>query len=228
MSLIPVLLDAIETRLEQTSTEITHLEAALAALTSPATTATAVRSANGGTTKQRRRAVTKRTPESSGAQTAAVSATREPATPEPATPSDPDLPGEPKPAAADSAGSEQSEPIANGATVRTTRRRSSAASASRRGRATAKLDVEALERLLAGATDGLSASQIAAQADASYPATLKLLRELEASGQVRRSGERRSTSWRLITDEDRIAERAAELGRAADAPGRRRGRSRAS
>jgi hypothetical protein len=37
------------------------------------------------------------------------------------------------------------------------------------------------------------------------------LRELEKTDQIRRSGQRRGTRWHLITDEDRIAARAAEL-----------------
>jgi tRNA(Ser,Leu) C12 N-acetylase TAN1 len=40
---------------------------------------------------------------------------------------------------------------------------------------------------------------------------LTLLRELEAAGRIRRSGQRRGTRWHAITDEDRIRERAAEL-----------------
>ena len=48
---------------------------------------------------------------------------------------------------------------------------------------------------------------IAERAGAGYDPTLELLRELEAAGQVRPSGSRRSTVWRLVTDEERIAER---------------------
>jgi hypothetical protein len=40
------------------------------------------------------------------------------------------------------------------------------------------------------------------------------LRTLQRSGEVRSSGPRRTSLWRLITDEERIAERAAELARA--------------
>jgi hypothetical protein len=40
---------------------------------------------------------------------------------------------------------------------------------------------------------------------------LTVLRELEAAGRVRRSGQRRSTRWHVITDEERIQKRAAEL-----------------
>ena len=230
MSYIPTLLHAIETRLDQTTTEITRLEAAVAALTTPTTTVTASPRAKSGTTTQPRRAPTSRTRTPVRPKPAAVTAAPEPITTAIAPDSNP--PGEPKPTAAAPATStpEQAKPIANDAapTTRTTRRRTSAASARSRTRSTVKLDTETLERLLASSNGALSATQIADQAGASYPATLKLLRELEASGHVRRSGERRSTSWRVITDEDRIAERVAELERAAAAPGRRRGRARTS
>ena len=58
------------------------------------------------------------------------------------------------------------------------------------------------------------------------------LRDLEAAGRVRRTGDRRSTRWLLIVDEDRIAERVAELERLVGARRedrtQRRGRARAS
>jgi hypothetical protein len=90
------------------------------------------------------------------------------------------------------------------------------------------VDRGTLERVLADTPAGLSANALAKQAGARYGRTLKLLRELEAAGQVRRSGARRSTVWRMITDEDRIAERAAELERLQNTPSQRRGRARAS
>jgi hypothetical protein len=94
------------------------------------------------------------------------------------------------------------------------------------------LTAAAIEPLLSGRDTGLSARVIAEQATADYAATLSLLRELEASGQVRREGARRTTAWRLITDEDRIAQRAAELERLAATSGTRQarpsGRARAS
>ena len=79
-----------------------------------------------------------------------------------------------------------------------------------------------LERLLANTSSGLSANVIAKQAGAGYTAILKLLHELEAAGEVRRSGSRRSTLWQLITDEERIAARAAELERRRSTPTQRR------
>ena len=87
---------------------------------------------------------------------------------------------------------------------------------------------ETLERLLADTSAGLSANAIAERAGARYNPTLKLLRELEAAGLVRRSGSRRSTVWRLVTDEERIAERAAELERRRSIPSQQRRRARAS
>ena len=90
-------------------------------------------------------------------------------------------------------------------------RRSRAGRAQGSRRPVAQLRPEELERVLSTAETGLSASAIAEHAGVRYEATLRLLRELEASGQVRREGSRRSTVWRLISDEERIAERAAEL-----------------
>jgi hypothetical protein len=87
---------------------------------------------------------------------------------------------------------------------------------------------ETLERLLGDTSAGLSANAIAKQAGAGFARTLKVMHELEAAGQVRRSGARRSTVWQLITDEERIAERVAELERLRNAPSQRRERARAS
>jgi hypothetical protein len=67
-----------------------------------------------------------------------------------------------------------------------------------------------LEVLLAG-TEGMTTTALAELANGARDQVLTLLRELEAGGQVRRSGQRRSTRWHVITDDDRIAERAAEL-----------------
>jgi DNA-binding IclR family transcriptional regulator len=68
-----------------------------------------------------------------------------------------------------------------------------------------------IERILGGSADGMSTSAIAEQGGAESSQVLTLLRDLEKAGEVRRTGERRGTRWHLITDEDRIAERAAEL-----------------
>ena len=67
-----------------------------------------------------------------------------------------------------------------------------------------------VERLLAE-SDGLTTAAIAKQGNARIEQVRTLLRELEAAGKARRSGERRGTRWHAITDEDRIAARVAEL-----------------
>jgi hypothetical protein len=70
-----------------------------------------------------------------------------------------------------------------------------------------------LEMMLGESEAGLSAVTVSKRAHASYRQVLVLLRELEQTGRVRRSGTSRTSLWRLITDEERIAERAAELAR---------------
>ena len=98
----------------------------------------------------------------------------------------------------------------------------------RRRRRGSAVGAERLEELLGDTPTGLSANAIAHQVGAGYQRTLMLLHELEAAGQVRRTGSRRSTVWRLITEEEQIAKRAAELERQRRPPSQRRGRARAS
>lgn len=72
------------------------------------------------------------------------------------------------------------------------------------------IPADRLESLLSG-NGGLTTSALAEQANANRDQVLGLLRDLEAAGRIRRSGQRRGTRWHAITDEDRIRERAAEL-----------------
>lgn len=65
--------------------------------------------------------------------------------------------------------------------------------------------------MLRNAENGLSAGAIAKAANARDRQVRELLSERESAGQVRRTGAGRGTRWRLITDEERIAARAAEL-----------------
>jgi hypothetical protein len=67
-----------------------------------------------------------------------------------------------------------------------------------------------LEALLSE-NGGLTTSALAEQTKGDRDQVLTLLRELETAGRVRRSGQRRSTRWHAITDEDRIRARAADL-----------------
>jgi hypothetical protein len=81
-------------------------------------------------------------------------------------------------------------------------------SASRR-----KADPVPTEKLitLLTASDGLAATTLAKEAGGNVDQIRVLLKELSDAGQVRRTGERRTTRWHLVTDEDRIAARAAEI-----------------
>ena len=67
-----------------------------------------------------------------------------------------------------------------------------------------------LTALLAG-TEGLRTADLAKAANGDRAQVLALLKEQEAAGEVRRTGTRAATRWHVITDEDRIAARAAEL-----------------
>lgn len=67
-----------------------------------------------------------------------------------------------------------------------------------------------LTALLAG-TDGLRTAELAKATDGDPAQILALLKEQESAGEVRRTGTRAATRWQVITDEDRIAARAAEL-----------------
>jgi 3-oxoacyl-ACP reductase-like protein len=90
-----------------------------------------------------------------------------------------------------------------------------------------------LEKLLkvVGDNPGMTTTSIANQTGGDQSVLLQLLKESEQKGEVRREGQRRATSWYRVTDEDRIAARAAELaaqsksargGKAPAKPARRR------
>ena len=65
--------------------------------------------------------------------------------------------------------------------------------------------------LLLSEHGAMTTSALAERAHGNREQILAVLRELEATGRVRRSGQRRSTRWHAITDEERIQQRAAEL-----------------
>ncbi|MGZ6589514.1 MAG: hypothetical protein ACXVHX_35265 [Solirubrobacteraceae bacterium] len=203
MSDISQLVAAIDGRLTELAAEISALESARAAL-------------DGG-----------RTVERSPAGDANAVTSRSPARPRrPRRMSSP-VPSEP---VASGTGTEPVTSVRHdgGAVSRKRSTRKAVAKRTRRPRAGMAVGAETLERVLATTSSGLSANVIAEQAGAGYTAILKLLHELEAAGEVRRSGSRRSTAWRLITDEERIAERAAELERRRSTPTRRRRRASAA
>jgi hypothetical protein len=67
-----------------------------------------------------------------------------------------------------------------------------------------------LASLLAG-TNGLRTAELAKATNGDPAQVLTLLKEQESAGGVRRSGTRAATRWHVVTDEDCIAARAAEL-----------------
>jgi hypothetical protein len=80
------------------------------------------------------------------------------------------------------------------------------------GRGSAVVPAGKLTALLDGSA-GMSTSELAKATNGRPDQILALLRELEKTDQIRRSGQRRGTRWHRITDEDRIAARAAEIAR---------------
>jgi len=71
-----------------------------------------------------------------------------------------------------------------------------------------------LEELLAASTGGLSIIALAARTKVPESRVRERLLELQRAGQVHSGGSRRTSLWQLITDEERIAQRAAELEQA--------------
>jgi hypothetical protein len=67
-----------------------------------------------------------------------------------------------------------------------------------------------LTALLAG-TDGLRTAELAKATKGDPAQVLTLFKEQESVGEVRRTVTRAATRWHVITDEDRVAARAAEL-----------------
>jgi hypothetical protein len=64
---------------------------------------------------------------------------------------------------------------------------------------------------LLGRSEGMTTRELATATNGDAIQLLALLKEQEEAGQLRRSGTRRATRWHLITDEDRLAARAAEI-----------------
>jgi hypothetical protein len=64
--------------------------------------------------------------------------------------------------------------------------------------------------LLSG-TPGMRTRELSQASNGDPGQVLALLKEQEDAGEVRRTGTRAATRWHVVTDEDRIAARAAEL-----------------
>jgi predicted Rossmann fold nucleotide-binding protein DprA/Smf involved in DNA uptake len=85
----------------------------------------------------------------------------------------------------------------------------------RRKRQTKTTNVAPAEGLLKLVADrpGTTTTSLAKLAGAEQAQVLTLLKEAETEGSVRREGQRRATRWYRHTNEDRIAERAAQLAK---------------
>jgi predicted HTH transcriptional regulator len=57
--------------------------------------------------------------------------------------------------------------------------------------------------------EGVPAREIRSQVNGSDNQVLKVLKDLESEGKVKRTGQRRATKWHLVTDNGRSATRAA-------------------
>jgi hypothetical protein len=81
--------------------------------------------------------------------------------------------------------------------------------------AKAPAGIVSAEKLTAAlaSSGGITTAELAKATNGDSRRLLSQLKKQEDAGHVRRSGERRGTRWHLITDEDRIAARAAELER---------------
>jgi anti-sigma factor RsiW len=71
-----------------------------------------------------------------------------------------------------------------------------------------------LRALLTG-TAGLRTAELAKAASGDRAQVLTVLKQQESAGEIRRTGTRAATRWHVITDEARVAARAAERARRA-------------
>ena len=109
-------------------------------------------------------------------------------------------------AAATANGSKPARAAASGSESATRRRRAKP----RPSDGTDVVPAGKLEAVLAQ-HDGITTAQLAKLTNGRPDQVLTLMREIEAAGRARRTGERRGTRWHAVTDEDRIQARAAEL-----------------
>jgi hypothetical protein len=228
MSNLQEITDAIDDRLDELKQQIASLEAARRALTEirssrPAgrTGSTPAAATRTPAKARRSRATTPRRAAAAGSASTSPSAspTSDRAT-EPAEVTPPTKPvrrrRSPAQTAAAPTPASAAEPAAKtppkaGATKSSPRARTTKSSPRARRR---ELEPGQIEGLLRESEDGLSLVALARRAEVSEAKVADRLSTLERSGEARRSGPRRTSLWRLVSDEERIAERAAELARA--------------
>jgi hypothetical protein len=184
--------ESIEARLGELRSEMTSLEAARAALQTNG--GSAVRSKPAGAAGTSRKATRRRSSTSASEATAAAAQ---------AGPGTAPAANAPVPAT--------SEPTTKPVSASRKRRGPVESKAATRRKLVEVLLAGKLEAMLREAENGLNAVAIAKQASARDTQVRDLLRELESAGRVRRTGTGRASRWRLVTDDERIAERAAEI-----------------
>jgi hypothetical protein len=211
MSQINELCESIDARIVEANNEIATLQAARAALRDErAAAATSAVSAKVPRTGRRGRAPTSAS--NDGAAESPKSGGDDGAPDSPNSGSDHGAAESPK-SGGDAAVLDPPAEAASKPTVAAPRRR-----ATRRKSASSRRPVEVLlagklEAMLGESEAGLSAVTVSKRSNASYRQVLALLRELAQTDRVRRSGTSRTSKWRVVTDEERIAERVAELER---------------
>jgi hypothetical protein len=220
--------DAIDDRLVELRQQIASLEAARRALTG------IQQSRPGGRTESRPAAATRTPPKprrsrttapprptssastaAAAAAAAAASTSAPPASDRAVDQAEVTPPAKParrrRPQASAAAGPARSKPAQPVAATAPKARASKSSPRTRRR----ELEPGEIEGLLRESEDGLSLVALARRVGVSEAKVSDRLRSLERIGEVRRSGPRRTSLWRRITDEERIAERAAELARVA-------------
>jgi len=105
------------------------------------------------------------------------------------------------------------EALINGTEPESTPKPEPPAPANSRSRPAAKAAVIPAGKLVAAlrASGGLSSADLAKATGGAVAQLRDLLRALEKEGQVRREGHARGLRWLLVTEEERVARRAAEI-----------------
>jgi hypothetical protein len=120
-----------------------------------------------------------------------------------------------RPSASQQSAPAATTPAAGDAPARSQRGGRAAAPAPRTSRRRSReLDPAQIVDLLRASANGLSLAALAKELNVGAAKIRTQLNELQRSGQVRSEGSRRTSRWRLVTDEERIADRVAELERA--------------
>jgi hypothetical protein len=211
--------DAIDDRLVELRQQIASLEAARRALTG------IQQSRPGGRPESRPAAATRTPPKARRSRTAAPRRPAASASPSASAPPASDRAvdqAEVTPPAKPVRRRRPQAPVAAAGPAPSSKPARSAAAAAPKARAAKssprnrrrELEPGQIEGLLQESEDGLSLVALARRVGVSEAKVSDRLRSLERSGEVRRSGPRRTSLWRRVTDEERIAERAAELARA--------------